>query len=48
MQVLKQVYAERGQQIEQVVVPFTDGIDATVPVNPLQKKAIDNKWSRSN
>ncbi|MFI5451088.1 preprotein translocase subunit SecA [Pedobacter sp. UC225_61] len=41
MQVLKQVYAERGQQIEQVVVPFTDGIrHIQVPVN--LQKAIDN------
>ncbi|WP_316769334.1 preprotein translocase subunit SecA [Pedobacter frigiditerrae] len=41
MQVLKQVYAERGQQIEQVVVPFSDGIrHIQVPVN--LQKAIDN------
>jgi preprotein translocase subunit SecA len=42
MTVLKQVYAERGEQIEQVVVPFTDGIrQIQVPVN--LKKAIENK-----
>jgi preprotein translocase subunit SecA len=41
MSVLKQVYAERGEQIEQVVVPFTDGIrQIQVPVN--LKKAIEN------
>jgi preprotein translocase subunit SecA len=41
MQVLKQVFAERGQQIEQVVVPFSDGIrHIQVPVN--LQKAIDN------
>jgi len=41
MQVLKQVYAERGQQIEQVVVPFSDGMrHIQVPVN--LQKAIDN------
>jgi len=41
MSVLKQVYAERGAQIEQVVVPFTDGIrHIQVPVN--LQKAIDN------
>ncbi|RZK60492.1 MAG: preprotein translocase subunit SecA [Pedobacter sp.] len=41
MQVLKQVYAERGEQIEQVVVPFSDGIrHIQVPVN--LQKAIDN------
>ncbi|RZK93029.1 MAG: preprotein translocase subunit SecA, partial [Pedobacter sp.] len=41
MAVLSQVYAERGEQIEQVVVPFTDGIrHIQVPVN--LKKAIDN------
>ena len=41
MSVLKQVYAERGEQIEQVVVPFTDGIrHIQVPVS--LKKAIDN------
>jgi len=42
MAVLSQVYAERGEQIEQVVVPFTDGIrHIQVPVN--LKKAIENK-----
>jgi preprotein translocase subunit SecA len=41
MQVLKQVYAERGEQIEQVVVPFSDGVrHIQVPVN--LKKAMDN------
>jgi preprotein translocase subunit SecA len=41
MQVLRQVYEERGEQIEQVVVPFTDGMrHIQVPVN--LKKAIDN------
>jgi len=41
MQVLRQVFAERGEQIEQVVVPFTDGIrQINVPVN--LKKAITN------
>jgi preprotein translocase subunit SecA len=41
MSVLKQVFAERGEQIEQVVVPFTDGMrHIQVPVN--LKKAIDN------
>ncbi|RZL47621.1 MAG: preprotein translocase subunit SecA [Pedobacter sp.] len=41
MQVLKQVFEERGEQIEQVVVPFTDGIrHIQVPVN--LKKAIEN------
>jgi preprotein translocase subunit SecA len=41
MQVLKQVFAERGEQIEQVVVPFSDGIrHIQVPVD--LKKAIAN------
>lgn len=41
MQVLKQVYAERGEQIEQVVVPFSDGIrHIQVPVD--LRKAIAN------
>jgi preprotein translocase subunit SecA len=41
MQVLSQVFAERGAQIEQVVVPFSDGIrHIQVPVD--LKKAIDN------
>ena len=41
MQVLRQVYEERGEQIEQVVVPFTDGMrHIQVPVN--LKKAIEN------
>ncbi|WP_285010416.1 preprotein translocase subunit SecA [Pedobacter faecalis] len=39
--VLKQVYAERGEQIEQIVVPFTDGLrHVQVPVG--LKKAIEN------
>ena len=41
MPVLKQVFAERGDQIEQIVVPFSDGIrHIQVPVD--LKKAIDN------
>ena len=41
MSVLKQVFAERGEQIEQVVVPFTDGIrHIQVPVD--LRKAIAN------
>ncbi|RZK45750.1 MAG: preprotein translocase subunit SecA, partial [Pedobacter sp.] len=41
MSVLKQVFAERGQQIENIVVPFTDGIRSIqVPVS--LQKAIDN------
>jgi preprotein translocase subunit SecA len=41
MPVLKQVFAERGEQIEQIIVPFTDGIrHVQVPVG--LKKAIDN------
>jgi preprotein translocase subunit SecA len=42
MPVLLQVYDERGEQIEQILVPFTDGIRSVqVPVG--LKKAIDNK-----
>lgn len=42
MPVLTQVFNERGEQIEQIVVPFTDGIrHIQVPVE--LKKAIDNK-----
>ena len=42
MPVLVQVYDERGEQIEQILVPFTDGIRSVqVPVG--LKKAIDNK-----
>jgi preprotein translocase subunit SecA len=41
MPVLNQVFEERGSQIEQIVVPFTDGIrHIQVPVE--LKKAIDN------
>ncbi|NRF38761.1 preprotein translocase subunit SecA [Pedobacter foliorum] len=41
MPVLEQVYQERGEQIEQIIVPFTDGIRSVqVPVG--LKKAIDN------
>ncbi|RZK40484.1 MAG: preprotein translocase subunit SecA [Pedobacter sp.] len=41
MHVLKQVFEERGEQIEQVVVPFTDGIrQINVPVD--LRKAIAN------
>jgi preprotein translocase subunit SecA len=41
MQVLRQVFAERGEQIEQVIVPFTDGIrQINVPVD--LKKAVAN------
>lgn len=41
MPVLNQVFAERGEQIEQIVVPFTDGLRSIqVPVS--LKKAIDN------
>jgi preprotein translocase subunit SecA len=40
--VLTQVYEERGQQIEQIVVPFTDGIRG-IQVAVDLKKAIDNK-----
>jgi preprotein translocase subunit SecA len=40
--VLKQVYDERGTHIEQIVIPFTDGLRAIqVPVN--LKTAIDNE-----
>ncbi|WP_410220216.1 preprotein translocase subunit SecA [Pedobacter sp.] len=42
MPVLSQVFAERGEMIEQVIVPFTDGMrHVQVPVN--LKKAIENK-----
>ncbi|MNE26994.1 preprotein translocase subunit SecA [compost metagenome] len=41
MPVLNQVFEERGEQIEQIVVPFTDGLRSIqVPVG--LKKAIDN------
>jgi len=40
--VLTQVYEERGQHIEQIVVPFTDGIRG-IQVAVDLKKAIDNK-----
>ncbi|RDC54997.1 preprotein translocase subunit SecA [Pedobacter chinensis] len=40
--VLTQVYQERGQHIEQIVVPFTDGIRG-IQVAVDLKKAIDNK-----
>ncbi|MDQ8004453.1 MAG: preprotein translocase subunit SecA [Pedobacter sp.] len=41
MPVLKQVFEDRGDMIEQIVVPFTDGIrQIQVPVE--LKKAIDN------
>ena len=41
MPVLKQVFADRGDMIEQIVVPFTDGIrQIQVPVE--LKKAIEN------
>jgi len=40
--VLKQVFEERGQHIEQIVVPFTDGIRG-IQVAVDLKKAIDNK-----
>lgn len=41
MPVLKQVFADRGDMIEQIVVPFTDGMrHIQVPVE--LKKAIDN------
>lgn len=41
MPVLKQVFEERGDHIEQIVVPFTDGMRSIqVPVS--LKKAIDN------
>lgn len=41
MHVLKQVFEERGEQIEQVIVPFTDGIrQINVPVD--LRKAIAN------
>jgi preprotein translocase subunit SecA len=41
MPVLRQVFAERGEQIEQIIVPFTDGLrHIQVPVG--LKKAIDN------
>ncbi|WP_461485032.1 preprotein translocase subunit SecA, partial [Pedobacter sp.] len=41
MPVLKQVFADRGDAIEQIVVPFTDGIrHVQVPVE--LKKAIEN------
>jgi preprotein translocase subunit SecA len=40
--VLKQVFEERGEHVEQIVVPFTDGIrHIQVPVD--LKKALDNK-----
>lgn len=41
MPVLQQVFAERGEQIEQIVVPFTDGMRA-IQVPVLLKKAIEN------
>ncbi|WP_129718358.1 preprotein translocase subunit SecA [Pedobacter sp. SYP-B3415] len=42
MPVLTQVFEERGAQIEQIIVPFTDGIRGIqVPVS--LKKAIENK-----
>lgn len=42
MPVLSQVFAERGEMIEQVIVPFTDGMrHVQVPVS--LKKAIENK-----
>jgi len=40
--VLTQVYQERGQHIEQIVVPFTDGIRG-IQVAVDLKKAIENK-----
>ena len=40
--VLTQVYEERGEHIEQIVVPFTDGIRG-IQVAVDLKKAIDNK-----
>ena len=41
MPVLKQVYEERGEQVEQIIVPFTDGQrHVQIPVG--LKKAIDN------
>ncbi|MET0572011.1 MAG: preprotein translocase subunit SecA [Pedobacter agri] len=40
--VLTQVYEERGQHIEQIVVPFTDGIRG-IQVAVDLKKAIENK-----
>ncbi|MGM9477691.1 preprotein translocase subunit SecA [Pedobacter sp. GSP4] len=40
--VLTQVYEERGQHIEQIIVPFTDGIRG-IQVAVDLKKAIDNK-----
>jgi preprotein translocase subunit SecA len=40
--VLKQVYNERGEYIENIVVPFTDGIHGLQVAVPL-KKAVDNK-----
>lgn len=40
--VLTQVYQERGEHIEQIVVPFTDGIRG-IQVAVDLKKAIDNK-----
>ncbi|TKC07564.1 preprotein translocase subunit SecA [Pedobacter frigoris] len=41
MPVLKQVFEERGEQIEQIIVPFTDGIrHVQVPVS--LRKAIEN------
>ncbi len=41
MPVLNQVFEERGEQIEQIVVPFTDGLRSIqVPVG--LRKAIDN------
>lgn len=40
--VLKQVYTERGEYIENIVVPFTDGIHGLQVAVPL-KKAVDNK-----
>ncbi|MES2828694.1 MAG: preprotein translocase subunit SecA [Bacteroidota bacterium] len=41
MPVLRQVFDERGEQVEQILVPFTDGIRSMqVPVG--LKKAIDN------
>ena len=40
--VLKQVYEERGKNIEQIVVPFTDGMRA-IQVAVDLKKAVDSK-----
>jgi len=37
MPVITQIYQERGQQIENIVVPFTDGIKTVNVATPLQK-----------